>query len=293
MTADQLTSKLSKAEIRSYILIGAALLTSTAAVALGVIQMRQTTLITQQMVTLTQSIPPKQSPEEMQESIVHALNKLAADRAAKEAQEKMEKYSGAAPTVPNGKHVYGALDARFTLVEFSDLECPYCKRFHDTPKKIADSSNGNVNWQWMHLPLDFHNPAAKVGAHAAECVAEQKGNRAFWAFLDDIFVHSRGNGQGVSDLTTLASGMGADEDQFRACMKEGRFNSKIEEHIQKARQQGISGTPATFVVDNQTGKTQLVSGAQPAQAFLAAIAKLKTEGDAQQESGGMSQSAPN
>lgn len=293
MNANKLTAKLNMSDIKSYIFVGAALIAATAAVVMGITQMRQMTLLTQQVVTLTESIPPKQSAEDMQESLVHALNKLAADKAALELQAKLEKYSGAVDTVPSGKHLYGALDARFTLVEFSDMECPFCKRLHDTPKEIADASKGNVNWQWMHMPLDFHNPAAKVEAHAAECVAEQKGNRAFWAFLDDIFVHSRGDGKGVSDLTALATGMGTDESEFRSCMKEGRFNTKIEEHLQKARQQGITGTPATFVVDNQTGKTQLVPGAQPAQAFLAAISKLKTEGDALQEEGGMSKSAAN
>lgn len=287
MNANDITAKLGISQVKATtILVTAALVASLAAIVMAFVQIGHMGKIAEALQEVKASIPEKQTPDEFQASLVGALNKLASDRAAKEAQEKMDKYSGAAESEPSGKHIYGALNARFTLVEFSDLECPYCKRFHETPKQLADASNGNVNWQWMHLPLDFHNPAAKAEAHAAECVAEQKGNRAFWAFLDDIFVQSRGNGQGVSDITAMAVALGADEAEFRSCMKEGRFNTKIEEHVQKARQQGISGTPATFVVDNQTGKTQLVSGAQPIQALMAAISKLKAEGDAEASSSG-------
>lgn len=261
------------------VMVATAIFLSLAALASVGIMIFQMSTVNSTLRDVQANMATKQSPENFEASLVTALNKLASDRAAKETKEKLDKYAAAAESTPKGKHVYGAVDARFTLVEFSDLECPFCKRFHDTPKQLTDASKGNVNWQWMHLPLDFHNPAAKVQAHAAECLAEQKGNRAFWAFLDDVFVQSRGNGQGVTDLTGMATSLGAEEGAFRDCMREGRFNSKIEEHVQKARQHGINGTPATFVVDNQTGDMQLISGAQPMQAFMAAIAKLKAEGD--------------
>ncbi|MBJ6973827.1 protein-disulfide isomerase, partial [Vibrio cholerae] len=77
---------------------------------------------------------------------------------------------------------------------------------------------GNVNWQWKHMPLDFHNPAAHKEALAAECIAGQKGNRGFWVFVNDIFHHTQGNGGGVADLASVVTGVGADLDAFRECL---------------------------------------------------------------------------
>ena len=216
---------------------------------------------------------------EFNAAVAKAFNKFVDDKKKALTQEKLQKYTAAPSTVANGKHIYGSTDARFTLVEFSDMECPFCKRFHDTPKQIVDASKGNVNWQWMHLPLGFHNPAAKDEAIASECVAEELGNRAFWAFLGDVFSLSRGNGQGVANLSEVATDLGADKAKFLECISSGRFEDKVNEHVQKAQSQGIGGTPATVVVDNQTGKFQLVSGAQPAQALMAAIGKLKAEAE--------------
>ena len=59
-------------------------------------------------------------------------------------------------------------DAPVTLIEYSDFECPFCKRFHDTAKRLVDASEGQVNWVYRHFPLGFHNPGAQKQAEAAE-----------------------------------------------------------------------------------------------------------------------------
>ncbi len=217
------------------------------------------------------------SPKEFQKAVADSLEQLAQKKKQEQLEAKYAQYDQAAEKVPGDKSIYGNVNARFTLVEFSDTECPFCKRFHDTPKQLVDNSKGNVNWQWKHLPLGFHNPAAKRQAMAAECVREQKGNKAFWVFIDDVFQHSRGNGQGVPNLAALVEGVGADVDQVQECMSEGRYSDKIDQEAQQAANNGINGTPATFVVDNTTGKTQLLTGAQPPQAIMAAIRKMMAE----------------
>ncbi|KGH30799.1 DsbA family protein [Comamonas testosteroni] len=222
--------------------------------------------------------------DEFNNAVAKAFNKIVEDKQKAMAQSKLQKFTAAPEFVPDGKHIYGSMDARYTLVEFSDLECPYCKRFHNTPKQLVDASKGNVNWQWMHYPLDFHNPAAADQAIASECISEQLGNRAFWAFLNDVFVQSRGNGQGVPNLAELATEIGADSNKFLECVGSGKYQQKIQEHMQKAAAQGIKATPATFVVDNHTGKMQLVAGAQPVQALMAAVSKLKAEAEEEAES---------
>ncbi|MGN8620823.1 MULTISPECIES: DsbA family protein [Edwardsiella] len=222
---------------------------------------------------------------EFDTAVEASVNRFIMKKQQDEVKSKFALFSSA-PEKTDGKHIYGDMDARFTLVEFSDLECGYCKQFHDTPKKIVDSSKGNVNWQWKHMPLDFHNPAAYKQAVAAECIAEQKGNRGFWVFLSDVFEHTQGNGRGVQDLAALVSGVGADINVFRACLASGKYDEQVKADIQKAKENGVNGTPATFVVDNITGHTQLLGGAQPPQAIMAVMRKMMVE--SQQEDDGAS-----
>ncbi|EOX1519440.1 DsbA family protein [Vibrio cholerae] len=217
------------------------------------------------------------SKAEFEAAVAESINKFVAQKQQADIDQKYAQFEAAPEKVEDGKHIYGDLGARFTLVEFSDMECPFCKRFHDTPKQIVDASKGNVNWQWKHMPLDFHNPAAHKEALAAECIAEQKGNRGFWVFVNDIFYHTQGNGGGVADLASVVTGVGADLDAFRECLGSGKYEDKVEADIQKAKGYGVNGTPATFVVDNQTGKSQLLGGAQPAQAIMAVMRKMMIE----------------
>ncbi|CAM5562920.1 DsbA family protein [Eoetvoesiella caeni] len=243
----------------------------------GQFEKTNTTLVTlQAQVGKIKAVP---SGKDFEAAVAAAIENMVANKQKTMLQERMAKYENAPDTVPDGKHIYGSVNARFTMVEFSDLECPYCKRFHDTPKHLVDESGGNINWQWKHLPLGFHNPAASRQAEASECVAELKGNKAFWVFLSDIFEQSRGNGQGVPNLKQLASEVGVDEKEFSQCLDSGRHGAKVQSDVAQATKLSISGTPATFLVDNKTGKSQLLGGAQPAQAFVAAMKKMMAESE--------------
>lgn len=216
-------------------------------------------------------------PAQLEKAVSVAIENIESEKMKKNIASKLAAYTNAQEQVAGGKHIYGSQNARFTLVEFSDLECPYCKRFHNTPKQLVDESNGNVNWEWMHLPLSFHNPAAQYGAEASECVADLNGNRSFWAYISEYYDHTRGNGQGAQDLALLAANIGVDQDAFRRCMTEGRYRSKVQEDANKAASLGVSGTPATFLVDNLTGKSQMLGGAQPAEAFVGVMRKMIAE----------------
>lgn len=219
------------------------------------------------------------SEELFNNAVQKALEHFVQQKREQVIQAKYAKYASAPEQVPDDKRIYGNLNARFTLVEFSDLECPFCKKFHDTPKEVVDASNGNINWQWKHLPLSFHNPAAEKEALAAECVAEQKGNRGFWVFLEEVFAKSQGNGGGVPNLAEVIESVGADASLVRECLASGRYDLKIAADVKQATENGISGTPATFIVDNQTGKIQLIRGAQPSQAIAAIIRKMMIESE--------------
>lgn len=218
-----------------------------------------------------------ESEEHFQEAVVSALNKMVKERQEQNIQAKYDTYKLAPEEVPGGKKIYGNLNARFTLVEYSETECPFCLKHQPTMKNLVDQSKGNINWQWKHLPLSFHNPAAIQQAIVGECVAEQQGNRAFWVYIDEVFKKSAGGGKGVADLSLLVEEMGVDMGELRKCIGSNKMRDVVEADMEQAAQFNISGTPATFVVDNQTGKTHLISGAQPAGAFMATIRRMMDE----------------
>ena len=79
----------------------------------------------------------------------------------------------------------GSANPSFTVIEYSDFQCPFCARVHPTLQSLVDT-NDDVAWVYRHLPLDFH-PEAMPAAIAAECAYAEEGNDAFWMFTDTIF----------------------------------------------------------------------------------------------------------
>lgn len=205
------------------------------------------------------------------------------DRKRKEkVAKKYGDFANAAVTTTTGLHIYGSETARYSLVEFSDLECPYCKKYHATPKSVVDASTGLVNWKWHHLPLPFHNPVATIEAHAAECVASLAGNRAFWVYINEVFTETKGNGQGAGDLVTLAQNMGIDETKFSQCLTSGKFRDKISADLAEANRLGFNSSPITMVVDNKTGAQVVLRGLQSPDSIVSAIQSLKNNDTAAQ-----------
>jgi protein-disulfide isomerase len=93
-------------------------------------------------------------------------------------------------------HIRGDISAPVKIVEYSDLECPFCKRFHTTLQEIMKSSYGTENkvaWVFREFPLAQLHPKAVKEAEAAECVAELGGNEAYWKFIDKVEEVTPGN----------------------------------------------------------------------------------------------------
>ncbi len=100
-------------------------------------------------------------------AIKAATTKIEQEKQALQVQAALSGWDSAVESMPEGRNIYGSLNAEFSLVEFSDLECGFCKRLHPTPKSLVEQSAGRINWEWRHFPLSFHNPSASGGAHAA------------------------------------------------------------------------------------------------------------------------------
>ena len=162
-------------------------------------------------------------------------------------------------------HIRGNPDAPVKIVEYSDTECPFCKRFHPTMQQVMDEygDSGQVAWVYRHFPLDSLHKKARKEAEATECAAEQGGNDKFWSYLDRLMeVTPANDGLDPAELPKIAQNVGLDVAKFNECLASGRFADKVEEDTQNAMATGGNGTPWSIVV-GKDGKKYPLSGAQP------------------------------
>jgi len=166
--------------------------------------------------------------------------------------------------IQSDDYVFGNKNADITLFEYSDFECPFCRKFHGTAELLVDEFDGQVNWVYRHFPLSFHDPAATNDAQAAECAGEVGGNDKFWEYAELIYTRTPANGKGIdkNTLVEMAKELNLDEDKFEACVDSNRHKDKIRQNFKEGADLGVSGTPATFVVNNKTGESKFVSGNQ-------------------------------
>jgi len=186
--------------------------------------------------------------------------------AAQREQRDAEARTGALRPVAAGRdHIRGDPGAPVTLIEYSDFECPFCKRFHPTMKQLLREFDGRVRWVYRHFPLDeLHPGKARKEAAAAECAAELGGNDAFWKFADRFYELTPSNNKTDVDrvLPQIAREIGLDQARFAACLASGRHDRRVEEDYQNAVATGGRGTPWTLIVSKR-GKVYALSGAQP------------------------------
>ncbi|MGP9796998.1 DsbA family protein [Halomonas sp. 86] len=247
---------------------------------LGILGIKTYSMLNQQqdaISTLASSINEIQNSGGMHQgdldaSVQRSLE-LMEEREAQDRREQMfHPYRLASNDYSGDQWIYGSPEARFTLVQYADTQCGYCKSFHSTPKGIVDASKGNVQWEYHHHPVLGQRSVAQ--AQAAECIGEQLGNQAFWVYLDAIFEQSGNGGTGNQFTRRLAADVGADVSEFDSCISSGRHVAEIQAEKEANIDRGITGTPATIVVDNQTGNTQLLGGAQPADAFVQTMRRM-------------------
>lgn len=199
--------------------------------------------------------------------------RLAAEN-TKAAQQR-ERSKNLRPVTAERDHILGNPDAPITLIEYSDYECPFCKRFHPTVVKLIENNKDNVRWVYRHFPLGFHNPGAQKQAEASECVAELNGNDAFWDYSHKLYARTKSNGKGfpVSNLRPLAEEIGVDGDAFSACLDSGKMATRVKEDAANGAMVGVTGTPAAFIV-NKNGDAEFVAGALPLAKLQEIVDKL-------------------
>ncbi len=174
--------------------------------------------------------------------------------------------------------VLGEKNAKVTLIDFTDYECPFCKRYYDdTFSQIKKNyiDTGKIMYVVRDLPLSFHANAHKE-AQAAECVREQGGDSAYYKYHDEIFKKTTSNGTGLAltELSVIANDLGLDGAALQSCLDSDKYKAEVDKDLADAATVGASGTPTFFIgkstSDGVITGTKIV-GAQPYSAFQAEI----------------------
>lgn len=167
--------------------------------------------------------------------------------------------------------VLGNPEAPVTIVEFSDFQCPFCRRFYlSTLPEIKEKyvKTGKVKFIYRDFPLTSIHDMAKTYAEAGEC-ADDQGK--FWAIHDKIFNEQDKQGVGTvtdytaADVKRWARELGLDGAKFDQCLDSGKYAAEVEKDFSDGEKAGVQGTPATFV------NGRLLAGAVPFAQFKVLI----------------------
>jgi protein-disulfide isomerase len=153
----------------------------------------------------------------------------------------------------------GPSDAKVTIIEFSDFQCPFCGKAHDTVEEVMKAYAGKVRLVFRNFPLEFHPYAAKA-AEAAMCANDQQ---KFWEYYDTLFANQQK--LELPQLKEHAGAVGLDVIKFSECLDSGREALAVREDQAAGARVGVNGTPAFFV------NGVLMSGAQSLDEFKRVI----------------------
>ncbi|MDQ5969254.1 MAG: Thioredoxin protein [Patescibacteria group bacterium] len=168
-------------------------------------------------------------------------------------------------TITSDDHILGNPNADLIIVEYSDTECPYCKVFHNTLKRVMNEygKDGKVAWVYRHFPIDQLHSKARKESEATECAYDQGGNEKFWEYINMLYdVTNSNDSLDPSELPKIAKSVGLNVDTFNTCLSSGKYAAKVEADYQDAIKAGGRGTPNSIIISKDGTKT-VVEGAQP------------------------------
>ncbi|MFM2357828.1 MAG: hypothetical protein RJA61_565 [Candidatus Parcubacteria bacterium] len=153
--------------------------------------------------------------------------------------------------VDSTDHILGSPNAPIMFIEYSDTECPFCKRYHETMHQVVDtySKDGSVAWVYRNFPIvQLHSKAPKE-AEALECAAELGGNEAFWKYTDRIYsITPTNDGLDPGELPKIAEFAGLNVEAFKICLSSGKHTAKIQKDVDEAVKAGARGTPYSIIL---------------------------------------------
>jgi protein-disulfide isomerase len=158
---------------------------------------------------------------------------------------------------------WGPANAKVTVVEFADFECPYCRRWYSTVyDRLYQTYSEQVRFVYRDFPLISLHPNAHAAAVAADCAGAQG---RYWDYFRLLYGDSRGLGN--AQYLAYAQEAGLNVSEFSSCISSNKYDNEIDLDIQDGERLGVNGVPAFFVND------QLISGMQPFETFQQAIEK--------------------
>lgn len=157
-------------------------------------------------------------------------------------------------------HVRGSKNGQLTWVEYSDLQCPFCKKIHPDLVRALDEYDGKLRWVYRHFPLSSIHPRAQKAAEASECVASAAGNDAFWKFVDGVFEGDQQASLEAAGLVKTAAAAGASN--IQSCLTSSDKAARVQTDYDSGSKAGVNGTPGSFLLDGK-GNAWVVSGAMP------------------------------
>ncbi|WP_160172745.1 DsbA family protein [Methylomarinum vadi] len=177
---------------------------------------------------------------------------------------------------PNQDRIFGKPSALISIIEFSDFECPYCRKIHPILKRIVNDSDGSINWVFRHFPLSFHKPNALKEAQAAECAANQGNSQTFWKFTDALFMQPRrGKQQREQLIKNAAEKIGISYEELQKCITANIFLKKIIDDENEAIKLGLKGTPVNLIINHKTNEIFLRQGSATLQTLQQDIKRLE------------------
>lgn len=175
--------------------------------------------------------------------------------------------------IKNNSYLKWYENAKITWLEYSDLECPFCAKLHNsgTPEELEKKYGKDLNQYFQSFPLDFHKNALPW-AEALECLAKEKWSKAYYKLKDISFKEKKSD---KDFLIEEAVKLGANKDTITKCIDDKTFSAKINKQQETGSKEfGVTGTPWNVLINNETGEYEVISGAYPTSAFVEIIDKL-------------------
>jgi Na+/H+ antiporter NhaA len=147
----------------------------------------------------------------------------------------------AVPVDPERDHIRGPVQSDVTLLEYGDLECPFCGRAEPVIRELL-ADFGELRYVWRHLPLNDVHPHAQLAAEASEAAAAQDH---FWEMHDLMLAHQ--GALTTRDILGYATELHLDLDRFKAHLQKRKGAGHIADDVESADLSGVSGTPSFFI----------------------------------------------
>lgn len=217
----------------------------------------------------------KENPTAFIEALNEAVKKAQADQRSKQEEEEKKKLEASfenplVPEIRSDELIRGTKGAPIVVVEYSDFECPFCRRGFNTVMELLEKYKGKIQFVYKHLPLSFH-PMAMPASKYYEALRLQDEQKAI-KFHDEIYENQGKLKNGEKFLQEAAKKVGANMSKLKKDLESEAVTARIEADMEEANKYGFQGTPG-FLLNGIP-----IKGAYPVSHFEDIIAKLKAKG---------------